>query len=141
MSASLDAHDPAGTQPEPSIADRTAGNARAVRVRTRTGQAILIALFALSAVFAVSTLFPGDDAFPAAASVLIASFGTLGAAVGIAAVVGGIGSRIVRTGLWALPLFFVWHVAALGTWLPDAAFAVIAGVGVALVGGPGRARP
>ncbi|WP_400993629.1 hypothetical protein [Agromyces sp. GXQ0307] len=108
-------------------------------IRVRIGQGILIALFALSGVFALSTMF-ADDPFPASATVLIASFGALAAALGIATVIGGLRSRVVRAGLWSLPLFFAWHVAALGTWLPDAAFAVVAVVGVALVSGPAVAR-
>ncbi|WP_165307221.1 hypothetical protein [Agromyces binzhouensis] len=108
--------------------------------RVRTGQAILVALFAVAAVFAVSVLF-ADDPFPASATVLIASFGALSAVLGVIAVIGGLGSRVVRIGLWAFPLFFVWHVAALGTWVPDAAFAVVSAVGVALVSGPPAQRP
>ncbi|WP_353815546.1 hypothetical protein [Agromyces sp. SYSU T00266] len=107
--------------------------------RARIGQGILVALFAVSAVFAMSVLF-ADDPFPASATVLIASFGALAAVLGIVAVVGGLGSRVVRVGLWAFPLFFVWHVAALGTWIPDAGFAVLSAVGVALVGAPRAQR-
>lgn len=101
-------------------------------VRVRVGQSLLTALLAMSAVIGTSTLFDTDP-FPGAAPVLIASFAMLAAVVGIAAVWGGIRSRAVRLSLWALPLFFVWHVAALGTWVPDAAFAVVAAVGAALV--------
>jgi hypothetical protein len=79
-----------------------------------------------------------DDPFELAAVVLIASFGTLAAALGLAAVWGGVRSRLVRIALWALPLFFVWHVAALGTWLPDAVLGVVAASGVALTAGAGR---
>ncbi len=104
-------------------------------VRVRIGQGVLIALFGLAGVIAMSTLVE-EDPFPSSATVLIASFGALAAVLGITAVIGGIDSRVVRAGLWALPLFFVWHVAALGTWIPDAAFAVLAAVGVALVGAP-----
>ncbi|GAA2039844.1 hypothetical protein GCM10009819_26300 [Agromyces tropicus] len=137
MPASLDAdHDGAAARPIDPLAQPSSRSARAARVRTRVGQSLLVALLALSAVFALSTLVAGDDAFAPAATVLIASFGALAAVLGIAAVVGGLGSRVVRAALWALPLFFVWHVAALGTWVPDAAFAVVAAVGVALVGGP-----
>ncbi|WP_430646139.1 hypothetical protein [Agromyces sp. GXS1127] len=110
-------------------------------LRVRIGQGVLIALFALSGVIALSTLF-ADDPFAPAATVLIASFGALASVLGITAAIGGLDSRVVRAGLWAFPLFFVWHVAALGTWVPDAAFAVIAAVGVALVSAPRpRRRP
>ena len=91
------------------------------------------------ALVALSTMFV-DDPFEPSAVVLIASFGTLAAALGLAAVWGGVRSRIVRLGLWALPLFFVWHVAALGTWVPDAVLAVVAASGVVLTAGAAPAR-
>lgn len=100
--------------------------------RVRVGQALLTAVFAVCALVALSTMFV-DEPFESSAVVLIASFGTLSAVLGIAAVWGGVRSRVVRAGLWALPLFFVWHIAALGTWLPDAVLAVIAAAGVVLV--------
>ena len=122
----------------PSLANRAR---RGARIRVRVGQGVLVALFALAGVISLSTLF-AEDPFPPAATVLIASFGALSAVLGITAVIGGIGSRVVRVGLWALPLFFVWHVAALGTWVPDAVFAVVAAVGVVLVSGvPGSRGP
>ena len=88
---------------------------------------------------AIGTTF-ADDPFAPDAIVLIASFGTLAAALGLVAVWGGVGSRTVRIGLWALPLFFVWHIAALGTWIPDAGFAVLASTGVILLSARRRAR-
>jgi hypothetical protein len=81
-----------------------------------------------------------DDPFEPSAVVLIASFGTLAAALGLAAVWGGIRSRTIRLALWALPLFFVWHIAALGTWVPDAVLAVVAATGVVLTVSPVPAR-
>ncbi|WP_309127189.1 hypothetical protein [Microbacterium sp.] len=102
------------------------------RVRNRTGQALLTAVFALCGVIAISTAF-ADDPFEASAVVLIASFGTLAAVLGVAAVWGGMHSRAVRVALWALPLFFVWHVAALGTWLPDAILGIVSAVGILLL--------
>jgi len=104
-------------------------------LRVRIGQGVLTAVLIACALVALSTMFV-DDPFEPAAVVLIASFGTLAAALGLAAVWGGVRSRTVRLGLWALPLFFVWHVAALGTWIPDAVLAVVAASGVMLVTGP-----
>ncbi|WP_173922050.1 hypothetical protein [Agromyces sp. Marseille-P2726] len=109
-------------------------------VRVRIGQGVLTAVLIACALVALSTMFV-DDPFEPAAVVLIASFGTLAAALGLAAVWGGVRSRTVRLGLWALPLFFVWHVAALGTWIPDAVLAVVAASGVVLVTGPTGSRP
>ena len=121
----------ANTMTEP-IADDTARLPKRVRV----GQALLTAVFVACALVSLSTMFV-DDPFEPAAVVLIASFGCLAAALGLVAVWGGVRSRIVRAGLWALPLFFVWHIAALGTWIPDAVLAVIAASGVVLVSGVG----
>lgn len=107
------------------------------RVRTRVGQALLTAVFALCALISISTAF-ADDPFEPSAIVLIASFGTLAAALGIGAVWGGLRSRIVRTALWALPLFFVSHVAALGTWIPDAILGIVSAIGILLLASPRR---
>jgi hypothetical protein len=109
-------------------------------VRVRVGQGVLTAVLIACALVALSTMFV-DDPFEPAAVLLIASFGTLAAALGLAAVWGGIRSRTVRLGLWALPLFFVWHIAALGTWIPDAVLAVVAASGVVLVSGSAVSRP
>lgn len=102
--------------------------------RVRVGQALLTAVFVACALVSLSTMFV-DDPFEPAAVVLIASFGSLAAALGLVAVWGGVRSPIIRAGLWAVPLFLVWHIAALGTWIPDAVLAVIAASGVVLVSG------
>lgn len=107
--------------------------------RARSGQIILTVVLALCALVALSTIFV-DDPFEAPAVVLIASFGVLAAVLGLAAVWGAIRSRIVQLAVWALPLFFVSHIAALGTWMPDAIFAVVSAVGAALVAGTGVSR-
>ncbi|MDI2099287.1 hypothetical protein [Ruicaihuangia caeni] len=104
--------------------------------RVRTGQVLLTLFFTMSALIAVSTVF-ADDPFEAPALVLIASFGLLAAILGIAAVWGAVTSRLVQLSMWAMPLFFVSHVATLGTWLPDAPFAVLSAVGALLVMGAG----
>ena len=114
------------------------GGAR-LPVRVRIGQGLLTAVLIACALVALSTMFV-DDPFEPSAVVLIASFGTLAAVLGLAAVWGGVRSRIVRLGLWALPLFFVWHVAALGIWVPDAVLAVVAASGVVLTAGAAPAR-
>jgi hypothetical protein len=105
--------------------------------RVRVGQSLLTAVFAACALVSISTMFV-DDPFEPAAVVLIASFGSLAAALGLAAVWAGVRSRAIRISLWALPLFFVWHIAALGTWVPDAVLAIIAASGAALTTGAGR---
>jgi hypothetical protein len=96
---------------------------------------LLTVVLALSAVVAISTMFVPDP-FEPDATVLIASFGTLAAVLGLAAVWGSSGSRVVRVALWAIPLFFIWHVAALGTWIPDAVLAVLSGIGILLLAPP-----
>jgi hypothetical protein len=95
-------------------------------------------LLVLIAVVAASTAF-SDDPFPAPAIVLLASFGLLASAFGLVATWSTDRSRMARIAVWALPLFFVWHVAALHTWIPDALFAVAAAVG-ALLAGAGQRR-
>jgi hypothetical protein len=103
--------------------------------RVRAGRIVLTAVLVLCGLVAVSTAF-SDDPFPAPAVVLIATFGALAVLFGIAVVWWSGRARVV---LWALPVFFVVHVAALGTWIPDAALAVVSTVGV-LLAQPGRSR-
>ncbi|WCM56478.1 hypothetical protein [Microbacterium sp. EF45047] len=112
---------------------------RRPRVRICTGQVLLSVLFALCAMIAASTAF-ADDPFEPAAVVLIASFGCLAAVLGAAIVWSLPAAPRLWWALWALPGFFVRHVAALGTWVPDAVFAVAATAGV-LLAKPARARP
>ena len=107
--------------------------------RVRIGQSILTVILAVCALVALSTVFV-EDPFEPAAVVLIASFGVLAAVLGIATVWGAIRSRAVRIAVWALPLFFVSHVAALGTWMPDGVFAIVSAIGAALVASPERPR-
>jgi hypothetical protein len=104
-----------------------------VPARVRVGQVLLTLLLVVCALVAASTAF-SDDPFPPAAVVLIASFGLLAAVLGLVVVWSTPRSRVARLAVWALPLFFVWHVAALGTWIPDAGFAVLAAVGALLAG-------
>ena len=120
-----------------TMTDQNTTGAVPLPARVRIGQSLLTAVFAACALVALSTMFV-DDPFEPAAVVLISSFGTLGAVLGVAAVWASVRSRFVRAALWALPLFFVWHVAALGTWVPDAVLAVIAAAGVVLTTGAGQ---
>ena len=106
--------------------------------RVRIGQTLLTVLLALCALVAISTAF-SDDPFPSAAVVLISSFGVLATAFGLVTVWTVGTSRASRIAIWALPVFFIVHVAALGTWIPDAVFATAAAIG-ALLAQPGRDR-
>lgn len=108
--------------------------------RIRTGQVLLVIVFALCAVISISTFF-ADDPFPREACVLIASFGCAFAALGIVLVTTAIRVAAVRRGLWVLPLFFVSHVAMLGTWVPDAILAIVSAAAVVLASGARDAQP
>lgn len=118
------------TAPSTTDAPRTPLR-RAPGGRVRAGQIVLTVLLVLVATVAASTAF-SDDPFPGPAIVLIASFGLLAVAFGLVVTWSTPISRAARLAVWALPLFFVWHVAALQTWLPDAVFAVVAAVGAIL---------
>jgi hypothetical protein len=104
--------------------------------RVRTGQTILTLVLILCALVSLSTAFV-DDPFEPDAVLLIASFGVLACMLGLASVWGGVRSRLIRISVWALPLFFISHLAVLGTWLPDGVLAVVSAIGAALVAGAG----
>ncbi len=110
---------------------------RRVRMRIRSGRGLLTLLFVLCAVISLSTAF-ADDPFEPSAVTLIASFGCLAAVLGVAVTWGTNTAPALWWALWALPLFFVWHVAALGTWIPDAVLGVLSAVGVLLCAPPRR---
>lgn len=113
---------------------------RSRRTRALIAQVVLTLLFALSAIIAISTIFV-PDSFEPAAVVLIGSFGCLASVLGISATWTAPDSSCSRLALWALPLFFVWHIAALGTWMPDAALGAVAAVCILLLTpSPERAR-
>jgi hypothetical protein len=136
---STTASDPAtSTAHEPGAAGPRGTRRRA----TRIGQGILIVLSAMCAVIGASTLV-ADDPFEPAATTMIASFGMLAGAFGIGAALAAPRSLPARLSLCALPVFFAWHVAALGTWVPDAVLGVVSVVGVVLVvvGSRGGAGP
>jgi len=92
----------------------------------RAGQAALAFISVLSALIAVSVYFV-EDPFPADALVLIASFGVgMGVLTFACAAFGLDGAqRWPWLALWVLPAFFVWHVVALGTVVPDAILGVV----------------
>lgn len=96
----------------------------------------------MCAVIGASTMFV-DDPFEPTATTMIASFGMLAGAFGIGAALAAPRSLLARLSLCALPVFFAWHVVALGTWVPDAVLGAVSVVGVVLVvvGSRGGAAP
>ena len=73
-----------------------------------------------------------DDPFPSDARVLITSFAfgmTVLAGVAIFALHRH-ASLSAWAGLWAYPVFFIWHVVALGTLVPDLVLAVVSAAGL-----------
>ena len=96
-------------------------------IQARAGQVVLTLLGLLCGVIAVSVYFVPDP-FDPDSQALIATFGAgFGAFVVILAAVGL--SRhpgMAWPALWILPVFFVSHVALLGTWLPDGIFFLVA---------------
>lgn len=106
-------------------------------MRRTIGVVILVLLSLITAVISVSVFFATDEPFPRDANVLIATFG-----VGMAVLAAGIAVGPFRRGeRWAIALLAVWpafflvHILALGTWLPDGVFLVISLVALALGGG------
>jgi hypothetical protein len=92
----------------------------------RTGQVLLALISAMSMLIAVSVNFV-EDPFPHDARVLISSFGV---GMGLLALVNSVlglrsGSTSAWLSLWVLPVFFAWHVVALGTYLPDGVLLVV----------------
>ncbi|MBO1770984.1 hypothetical protein [Agrococcus sp. TF02-05] len=109
----------------------TASDVRRTRL-VRTGQGTLIVLCAMCAVIGLSTIFV-DDPFAPEATIMTASFACLAAALGVGAVLAAPTSLAARLSLVAMPLFFAWHVAALGTWIPDAVLAAVSVAAVLMV--------
>ena len=109
-----------------------------MNIRTRIGQVILVLLFVLCGVISISTAF-ADDPFPFEAIVLIASFGATLAVLGVVVTLTALDKPAIRLALWVLPLFFVSHVALLGTWVPDAILAVVSAITLVLVSLPSKA--
>ena len=119
----------------PAHEREAAGPRSSGRRATRIGQGILIVLSAMCAVIGASTMFV-DDPFEPTATTMIASFG-IGAALAAPR------SLLARLSLCALPVFFAWHVVALGTWVPDAVLGAVSvgGVVLVVVGSRGGAAP
>ncbi len=76
----------------------------------------------------------GDPVFPYAAKVLISTFaaGMTVLAIGAMTLTYRVGNRLAWYSLWAYPAFFVSHVIALGTYVPDLVLAVVAAAALAL---------
>lgn len=108
--------------------------------RRRTAAAVVIAVVSvLAGVVSMSVNAPMPDPFESDARVLITSFG-VGMAV-LAAVVALVPFRRGETWawwvLWVWPAFFVAHVVALGTVVPDAFLAAVT-AGALLISPPMR---
>lgn len=96
---------------------------------------ILVLLAVVSGLISVSVFF-ANDPFPRDANVLISTFG-----VGMAVLAAGIALGPYRRGeRWTIPLLLVWpafflvHILALGTWLPDGVFLVLSVIALVLGG-------
>ncbi len=93
----------------------------------RVGQAVLVLFGVLCTVIALSVFFVPDPFEPDAQALI----GTFGAGMGLLVLVlatAGLasGQRWPWLALWLLPVFFLSHVALIGTLLPDGVFTVIA---------------
>lgn len=93
----------------------------------RVGQAVLVLLGVLCTLIAISVFFV-PDGFEPDAQALVGTFGAgMGLLVLMLATLGlASGQRWPWLALWLLPVFFLSHVALIGTLLPDGVFAVIA---------------
>lgn len=76
-----------------------------------------------------------EDPFPSEALLLITSFalGMTSLAVVALYALARYGSRSAWLGLWAYPVFFLWHVIVLKTYVPDLVLALIATAGLLIV--------
>jgi len=110
------------------------------RFAVRAAAGILLLLSMLMGIIGVSALFVADDPFPRDAQVLIATFAAGMAILGIAIILTGFRRRQwwAWLALWYYPVFFIIHVVALGTVIPDAAFAALAAAAL-LLARPDRA--
>lgn len=92
----------------------------------RSGQVVLALISVMCVLVALSVNFV-DDPFAHDARVLISSFGVGMGVLALANAVLGLsaGSRSAWVSLWVLPVFFAWHVAALGTVVPDGVLLVV----------------
>lgn len=93
---------------------------------SRVGQVVLVVLGLLCIVIAMS-VYGAPDPFEPDAQALIASFGAGYGVMVISTATAGLNAG--HTGswlaLWTLPVFFVSHVALIGTYVPDGVLAVV----------------
>lgn len=97
------------------------------KVIVKVVSGVFVVLSVLMALIAVSSLMTTDDPLPHDAQVLVSTFGVGMALFGIAVTLTGFRRREAWAWitLWYYPIFFVIHVFALGTAMPDGAFAVL----------------
>ncbi|MFN2526353.1 MAG: hypothetical protein ABR505_08840 [Actinomycetota bacterium] len=93
----------------------------------RAALIVLIIMQVLAALISISVFFVEEaERFESDANVLISTFGVGMAFFGLVlTVLADRGSRAGWTALWYWPIFFVIHVAALQTYVPDLVFALI----------------
>jgi hypothetical protein len=104
----------------------------------RVGEGILVLLTLLMGVFGISALFVTVDPLPHDAQFLVATAAVGMMVLGLGVILGGLrrGQRWAWLVLWYYPVFFLIHVYAFGTLIPDGIFAVLAAVSL-LVTRPG----
>jgi hypothetical protein len=90
------------------------------------------------AVFGISALLVTVDPLPHDAQFLVATAAAVMMVLGLGVILGGLrrGQRWAWLVLWYYPVFFLIHVYAFGTLIPDGIFAVLAAVSL-LVTRPG----
>ncbi len=98
-----------------------------MNVAARIGQIVLAVISVMCMLIAISVFFV-EDPFHHDARVLIGSFGVGMGAFALINVARLGGDRWAWASLWVLPAFFVWHVIALGTVVPDGVLAVVSAV-------------
>lgn len=98
---------------------------------TRYAWTLLLPVGIVTILISVSTIFV--DGFDRENDTLIASFGVgMGLlTLALAAIPLRRGERWAAVALVYLPIFFAWHIAALGTWVPDTVFFVLSVAAVA----------
>jgi hypothetical protein len=104
----------------------------------RAAQSLMVIFGLLTIVFYSSVYAAtGEEAFSDDANALIATGGAALGVLVIALATAGInsGERWAWLALWVLPTFFLAHAVLLGTWIPDAVFAVLS-IGTLIVTRP-----
>lgn len=92
---------------------------------------LYLPIAAVSILISVSTLFV--DGYERDTDTLIASFGAGMGIMTLALAIGPLrrGERWAALTLAYVPVFFAWHIVALGTWIPDGIFLVLSVLGLA----------